>query len=239
MDTGIDFLTRTGHMSDDRRQEFILLSDVLGLSMLTVGLNHRVPSGATESTVIGPFFVEGAPEYANGDDIANGAPGRPCLIQGTIRSAEGEPIPDALIEVWQADDDGLYDVQRDDLGGPQGRGRLRSDPDGRYRFWTIKPEAYGIPEDGPVGELLAVGGRGTMRPAHVHFMISAPGHRTVTTHVFVEGDENLDEDAVFGVRSSLIRRFERHEPGAAPDGRVLDVPFFTMGYDFVLAPEDA
>ena len=237
--TGIDFLTRTGHMSDDRRQEFILLSDVLGLSMLTVGLNHRVPSGATESTVIGPFFVEGAPEYANGDDIANGAPGRPCLIQGTILSAEGEPIPDALIEVWQADDDGLYDVQRDDLGGPQGRGRLRSDPDGRYRFWTIKPEAYGIPADGPVGELLAVGGRGTMRPAHVHFMISAPGHRTVTTHVFVEGDDNLDEDAVFGVRSSLIRRFERHEPGAAPDGRVLDVPFFTMDYDFVLAPEDA
>jgi hydroxyquinol 1,2-dioxygenase len=235
---GIDFLTRTGQISDDRRQEFILLSDVLGLSMLTVGINHRVPSGATESTVFGPFFVQGAPEYANGDDIANGASGQPCLIQGTIRSVAGEPVPDALIEVWQADDDGLYDVQRADLDSPQARGRLRSDAEGRYRFWSVKPEAYGIPVDGPVGELLAAGGRGTMRPAHVHFMISAPGYRTVTTHVFVEGDEHLDADAVFGVRDSLIQPFERHEPGTAPDGRELDVPFFTMDYDFVLAPED-
>ena len=235
---GIDFLTRAGQISGDERQELILLSDVLGLSMLTIGINHRVPSGATESTVFGPFHVQGAPELANGDDIAGGASGEPCLIRGTIRSAAGETIPDALIDVWQADGDGLYDVQHTDLDRPRGRGRLRADADGRYRFWSVRPVAYPIPADGPVGELLAATGRGPMRPAHVHFMISAPGYRTVTTHVFAAGDEHLDADAVFGVRSSLIQRFERHEPGAAPDGRMVDVPFFTMDYDFVLAPGD-
>jgi hydroxyquinol 1,2-dioxygenase len=236
--TGIDFLTRTGHMSSDRRQEFILLSDVLGLSMLTIGINHRVPSGATESTVFGPFFVQGSPAFANGDDISGGASGRPCYLEGTIRSVAGEPIAGARIEVWQADEEGFYDVQYDDLDAPRGRGHLLSDEDGRYWFWSVKPEAYGIPADGPVGELLAAGGRGSMRPAHVHFMISAPGFRTVTTHVFADDDENLDADAVFGVKSSLIQRFERHEPGTAPDGRELEVPFFTMRYDFVLAPAE-
>ena len=233
---GIDFLTRTGHITDDRRQEFILLSDVLGLSMLVVGINNRRPPEATESTVFGPFFVEGSPEYANGDDIANGAPGAPCLMQGQVRGLDGQPIAGARMEIWQADEDGLYDVQYDDLGQPRGRGHLFTDDDGRYWFWSVRPECYGIPVDGPVGEMLRAAGRGWMRPAHVHFMITADGYRKLTTHVFDEADEHLDADAVFGVKSSLITTFERHEPGTAPDGRELEQPYYTMSYDFVLAP---
>ena len=234
--TGIDFLTRTGHLCTDKRQEFILLSDVLGLSMLTIGINHPVPGEATENTVFGPFFVQGSPRYENGDDIANGAPGKPCLMQGQVRGVDGEPVAGARLEIWQADDEGLYDVQYDDLGEPRGRGHLFSDHEGRYRFWSVRPECYGIPVDGPVGELLQAAGRPHMRPAHVHFMISAPGYATLTTHVFDEADAHLDSDAVFGVKSSLITGFERHEPGAAPDGRELAEPWYTMTYDFVLAP---
>jgi hydroxyquinol 1,2-dioxygenase len=233
---GIDFLTRTGHISDDKRQEFILLSDVLGLSMLVVGLNHRRPPQATESTVFGPFFVEGSPAFENGDDIAGGAPGEPCFMQGRVVTVEGEPIAGARIEIWQADEDGFYDVQYSDLDAARGRGHLTSAADGRFWFWSVKPEAYPIPADGPVGELLAAGGRGPMRPAHVHFKITAEGFQTLITHVFVEGDEHLDSDAVFGVRSHLIGPFEHHEPGPAPDGSVMPVPFWTMSYDMVLAP---
>jgi hydroxyquinol 1,2-dioxygenase len=233
---GIEFLTRTGHTTDDKRQEFILLSDVLGLSMLVVGLNHRRPPGATESTVFGPFFVEGSPAFANGDDIAQGAPGEPCLMQGRVVGVDGEPVGGAQIEVWQADEDGFYDVQYADLDFARGRGHLTSAQDGRYWFWSVKPEAYPIPADGPVGDLLEAGGRGPMRPAHVHFKVDAEGFQTLITHVFVAGDEFLDSDAVFGVRETLIAPFERHEPGIAPDGREIDVPFWTMTYDMVLAP---
>jgi hydroxyquinol 1,2-dioxygenase len=232
---GIDFLTRTGHITDDKRQEFILLSDVLGLSMLVVGLNHQRPPEATESTVFGPFFVEGAPRFANGDDIAVGAPGEPCFMQGRVLSVDGAPIAGARIDVWQADEDGFYDVQYADLDEARGRGYLETGEDGRFWFWSVKPEAYPIPADGPVGELLEAGGRGPMRPAHVHFKVTADGFQTLTTHVFVEGDEYLDSDAVFGVRSHLIGPFEHHEPGQAPDGRELDVPFWTMSYDLILA----
>jgi hydroxyquinol 1,2-dioxygenase len=233
---GIDFLTRTGHTTDDKRQEFILLSDVLGLSMLVVGLNHRQPPEATESTVFGPFFVEGSPAFANGDDIAQGAPGEPCLMQGRVIGVDGEPVAGAHIAVWQADEDGFYDVQYADLDSARGRGHLTSAQDGRYWFWSVKPEAYPIPADGPVGDLLEAGGRGPMRPAHVHFKVDAEGFQTLITHVFVAGDEFLDSDAVFGVRETLIAPFERHEPGIAPDGREIDVPFWTMTYDMVLAP---
>jgi hydroxyquinol 1,2-dioxygenase len=233
---GIDFLTRTGQMCTDKRQEFILLSDVLGLSMLTIGINHPVPGEATENTVFGPFFVTGSPEYANGDDIANGAPGKPCLMEGQVRGVDGEPVAGARMEIWQADDEGLYDVQYDDLEEPRGRGHLFTDADGRYRFWSVRPECYGIPVDGPIGELLVAAGRPHMRPAHVHFQVSAPGYATLTTHVFDEEDAHLDSDAVFGVKSSLITHFERHEPGTAPDGRQLDEPYYSMSYDFVLAP---
>jgi hydroxyquinol 1,2-dioxygenase len=232
---GIDFLTRTGHITDERRQEFVLLSDVLGLSMLVVALNNRRPAEATESTVLGPFFVAGAPEFANGADIAAGAPGEPCYVEGRVLAVGGAPVGGARIDVWQADEDGFYDVQYGDLDGARGRGRLTTDDEGRFWFWTVRPESYPIPHDGPVGELLQASARHPMRPAHVHFRVEAPGFQTLTTHVFAEGDAYLDSDAVFGVRSSLIGTFERHEPGAAPDGRELDVPFFTLAYDLVLA----
>jgi hydroxyquinol 1,2-dioxygenase len=234
--TGIDFLTRTGHITDDKRQEFVLLSDVLGLSMLVVGLNNRRPSQATESTVFGPFFVENSPAFENGDDIAHGFSGEPCHMAGRVVNVAGEPVAGARVEVWQADDDGFYDVQYDDLDEARGRGHLFTGEDGRFSFWSVKPEAYPIPADGPVGELLAAGGRGPMRPAHVHFMVTAAGYQRLITHVFVEGDQYLDSDAVFGVRSNLIGPFEHHEAGEAPDGKRMDEPYWTMSYDLVLAP---
>ncbi len=233
---GIEALTRAGHMTTDSRQELILLSDVLGVSMAVVGLNHPARDGVTPSTVLGPFFVDGAPEVENGADIAAGAPGTPCLMRGSIRSASGEPIAGAAIDVWQADEAGLYDVQYDDLAAPRGRARLRSDEDGRYRFWSVLPVAYPIPTDGPAGDLLRAGGRGPMRPAHVHFRVEADGYETLITHVFAAGDLHLDADAVFGVRSALIAEFGVHGPGVAPDGRTLERPFALVQYDLVLAP---
>ena len=234
---GIDFLTRTGHITDEKRQEFILLSDVLGVSMLVIDLNNKQVSQATASTVFGPFFFEGSPRYANGDDVANGASGEPCYMQGRVLSTTGEPLPDALIEIWQADDHGFYDVQYKESSQVRGRGHLYSDREGYYSFWSVRPEAYPIPDDGPVGQLLDAANRSPMRPAHVHFMIKVPGYKTLITHVFKEGDRYLDSDAVFGVKRSLISNFERHEPGTAPDGKKMDAPFYTMRYDFLLAPD--
>ncbi len=250
----IDFLTRTGQISDGKRQEFILLSDTLGVSMLVVGINHRKATGAaepaevvergkgreagpvTEATVFGPFFVEDAPLFENGDDLANGAPGEPCFVEGRVVSTNGDPIAGAHLEVWQADEEGLYDVQRAGLSEAQGRGHLYADGEGRFYFRTVRPEPYPIPYDGPVGDMLKAAGRSPMRPAHIHFMVSAPEYETVTTHVFAAGDEHLDSDAVFGVKESLISSFERHEPGTAPDGTRMDNPYYTVSYDFVLAP---
>ena len=231
---GIEFLTRTGHMTDDRRQEFILLSDVLGLSMLTVGINAPASAGATESTVLGPFFVPGAPEVPLGGDITGGAKGRPCHVAGTVRGTDGISVPNARIEVWEADADGFYDVQ---YAGSRtaGRGWLRSGADGEYRFWSVHPAPYPIPADGPVGDLLAAAGRGPMRPAHLHFKVEAPGYRTLTTHIFVAGGPYLDRDAVFGVKDSLIVGFTEQPPGPGPDGRHLDDPWTTVTFDIVLA----
>ena len=232
--TGIDFLTRTGHKSTGTRQEFVLLSDVLGLSMLTVGLGNKKPAGATESTVFGPFFVEGSPEIKLGEDLSNGAPGQPCLVTGRVLDLQGNPIPGALVETWQADEDGFYDVKKD-LDSPQNRGHLATDAEGNYSFWAVRPVAYPIPDDGPVGELLRAGGRGPMRPAHIHFMVTAPGFSRLITHVFAAGDEHLQDDAVFGVKDSLIAAFAEHPAGTAPDGRQLDQPYSTVQYDLVLA----
>jgi hydroxyquinol 1,2-dioxygenase len=222
---GIEFLTRVGHMTDARRQEFILLSDTLGLSMLTVAMNNDKPAGCTEATVFGPFHVEGAPHYELGDDIANGAIGEPCEVSGVLRGIAGEPVPGATIEVWQADAQGKYDVQRKSLHQHQARGVLESGPNGEYRFRTILAEAYPIPDDGPVGEMLQATGRHPWRPAHLHFMIKAPGYETLVTHVFREGDKYLDSDAVFGVRESLVARWTRQPQGV-----------WQVEYDFVLNP---
>ena len=225
---GIDFLTRVGQKCDAQRQEFILLSDVLGLSMLTVAQNNQKPAGCTEATVFGPFHVEGAPELEQGADVANGAPGQPCEVRGRVLGLRGEPVAGAVIDVWQADAEGLYDVQREGLEAPQGRAVLRSGTDGGFFFHSVVAEAYPIPTDGPVGELLTATRRHPWRPAHLHFRIQAPGYQPLVTHVFRRGDAYLDSDAVFGVRSSLVADWVEQ-----PDGRV------TLDFDFVLAPSAA
>jgi hydroxyquinol 1,2-dioxygenase len=233
---GIHGLTRAGQMSTGGRQEVVLLSDVLGVSMAVVGVNHPAGGGATESTVLGPFFVDGAPEVENGADLGAGAPGRPCLMRGRVLGTDGAALAGAAIDMWQADEAGMYDVQYTELDAPRGRGRLRSDGDGRFWFWSVLPVAYPIPTDGPAGDLLRAGGREAMRPAHVHFRVRADGYETLTTHVFVAGDPHLQRDAVFGVKRSLIARFAAHEPGRAPDGREMDRRYHSMEYDLVLAP---
>lgn len=230
----IEFLTRTGKICDGNRQEFILLSDTLGVSMLVDAINHASP-GTTESTVLGPFYVQNPPEYPLGADIRGTLKGDPLYAHGRITSADGRPLANAIVDVWHSDEDGYYDVQHlEATGGLAGRARFRTDEDGKYRFWTIKPAAYPIPYDGPVGDMLKAQARHPWRPAHVHFMIEAPGYEKLTTHVFVSGDQYLDSDAVFGVKDSLIADFIRHDGGTAPDGQTQDGPFFTLEYDFAL-----
>ncbi|WP_431825097.1 intradiol ring-cleavage dioxygenase [Burkholderia sp. F1] len=237
-EAAIRFLTAVGHITDDKRQEFILLSDVLGLSTLVTAQNHAKPDGCTEATVFGPFYVEGSPEYGQFDDIANGACGEPCFVNGHVRSLDGTPVAHALLEVWQADQDGHYDVQMpagdDGSIAHRARGRLRADANGRFAFRSILAEPYPIPHDGPVGALLESLGRHPWRPAHLHFMIQAPGYETLITHVFRAGDRYLDSDAVFGVRSTLVADWVRHAPGSAPDGSRVDTPYYTLDFDFVL-----
>ncbi len=223
---GIQYLTDTGHMCSDTRQEFILLSDTLGLSMLTVAMNNDKPAGCTEPTVFGPFFLEQAPEYQLGDDVANGAKGEPCLVSGTVKGLGGEPIPNALINVWQADADGNYDVQYEHLAHPQARGILHADAQGRFHFKTILAEAYPIPSDGPVGAMLKATNNHPWRPAHLHFMIEAPGYERLITHVFRDHDQYLDSDVVFGVRSTLIADWVKQADGT-----------YSLTYDFVLNPD--
>nr|WP_296064332.1 intradiol ring-cleavage dioxygenase [uncultured Actinoplanes sp.] len=236
----IKFLTETGHITDDRRQEFILLSDVLGISMQTVTVNNEAYGDATEATVFGPFFVQDSPEIPLGGDLAAGAKGQPCWVEGTVTDTTGKPVAGARIEVWEADEDGLYDVQYGD-DRVAGRGHLFSDANGEYRFWATMPTPYPIPHDGPVGRLLDVAGRSPMRASHLHFMVEAPGQRTLTTHIFVRGDDMLEQDSVFGVRDSLVMDFQ-HEPPhtATPDGRDLGGrPWSRVRFDIVLAPASA
>ncbi|HEX3141014.1 MAG TPA: intradiol ring-cleavage dioxygenase [Rhizobacter sp.] len=234
---GIEFLTATGQKCDDKRQEFILLSDTLGLSMLTVALNHSKSAQATEATVFGPFHVANAPQAEQGEDISGGAVGEPLYVRATVRGRDGEAVANARVDVWEADAEGLYDVQRAGLEHPQNRATLRTDTEGGLRFRAVMPVAYPIPTDGPVGEMLRATKRHPWRPAHVHFMIEAPGYETLITHVFRDGEAYLDSDAVFGVRSSLIGDFKSHPAGGkTPDGSVQAQPFHTLDFDFVLEP---
>ncbi len=232
----IGFLTDVGKMCNETRQEFILLSDTLGASMLVDAINHRLPAGATETTVLGPFYVENAPAEPLGTDISRGAPGTPMLVQGTVKGPDGEPIAGAVVDTWHSDEEGYYDVQHyDEGGGVSMRARFLTDEAGGFRFWSIVPSFYPIPDDGPVGRMLAAQGRHPYRPAHVHFMIGADGCETLVTHVFVAGDRYIDSDVVFGVKESLIRELDRRPAGTAPDGRRVDRDYAVLAYDFVLS----
>jgi hydroxyquinol 1,2-dioxygenase len=240
-DAAIAFLTEAGHITNDQRQEFILLSDVLGASMLTIAMNNEACGDATEATVFGPFFVDGSPQIPHGGSIANGASGEPCWVEGRVTDIDGRPVGGARIEVWQADDEGFYDVQYGD-GRTAARAHLFSDVAGRYSFWAITPTPYPIPHDGPVGKMLKAVGRSPMRAAHLHFMVTAPGLRRLVTHIFVAGDELLGSDAVFGVKESLVKEFVRHDVEAEPppDGRPVDAQTWSsVRFDVVLAPDNA
>lgn len=232
--TAIQFLTATGKKCDDKRQEFILLSDTLGVSMLVDAINHRKPGGATETTVLGPFYVSDAKEMPMWADIAGDAPGGPAYVSGRVLDVDGKPIAGAVLDVWQTDGEGYYDVQRAGGNEQYARGKCTTVADGRYGFKTIKPVSYPVPTDGPVGKMLLGMGRHPYRPAHVHVIATAPGYDRVATHLFVEGDEYLDSDAVFGVKRSLVVNFKPRPAGLAPDGKKSVVPFCTAEFDFRL-----
>ncbi|MCX4562789.1 intradiol ring-cleavage dioxygenase [Streptomyces phaeochromogenes] len=233
----IGFLTATGQTCTDTRQEFILLSDVLGLSMLVETLNADRGPGATESTVLGPFHMTESPVRELGADIDLVGSGEPCVVSGRVLSQDGTPLPGAVLDVWQADTDGFYDVQQPDLQPPgNGRGLFTVDAAGRFWFRTCVPSPYPIPTDGPVGDLLRATGRHPYRPAHIHFIATAEGHAPVTTHIFVAGSDYLDSDAVFAVKSSLVEDFaETDDPSLAREFGIPN-PFRHARFDLVLTP---
>jgi catechol 1,2-dioxygenase len=237
----IEILTRTGQMCSDKRQEFILFSDTLGVSMVVDLINHRKPDGATESTVFGPFHRLGAPELPAGGNIAPlDKGGAPALVSGRVVALDGTPIPGALLDVWQAGSNGLYDSQDPALSTLHMRGKFRSDAAGRYLLRTVRPVHYPIPSDGPVGEMIRAAGGHTWRPAHIHFVVSAPGYEPVTTHLFDSEDPYLGSDVVFGVKPSLVCRFERCETtDEAAREAGLEAPFWRARYDFALKPASA
>jgi hydroxyquinol 1,2-dioxygenase len=233
----VRFLTATGQRSDDQRQEYILLSDVLGVTMLVDAINHRKASEATESTVLGPFHMVASPPRELGDTIDLVGTGQPCVVTGRVVSLDGAPLPGAQVDVWQADDHGFYDVQQPGAQPPgNGRGLFTCDDEGRFWFRTVTPSAYPIPTDGPVGGLLTATGRHPYRPAHIHFIVAADGHQPVTTHVFVAGSEYLDSDAVFAVKQSLIRDFDEVDDPDQAAAYGVRAPFRHVRFEVVLQP---
>jgi hydroxyquinol 1,2-dioxygenase len=238
--SAVEMLKATGQASTPQRNEFILLSDTLGVSMLVVQLaqrrkaqSMRGATEATEATVEGPFYWQDAPDVPTGADLATEMPGERTLYQGRVTDIEGRPLAGAVLDVWSSDGEGRYDVQ---MAEPRmlGRGRVRTDADGRYRFWSVKPSAYPVPDDGTAGEMLRRLGRPNWRPAHLHLMVKADGHVPLTTHLFARDSDYLDRDAVFAVRDSLVVDFVRQQAGTAPDGRKLDAPYSIVSYDFRL-----
>ncbi|WP_295312233.1 intradiol ring-cleavage dioxygenase [Roseobacter sp.] len=233
----IRFLTEVGHMCNDWRQEYILLSDSLGVSMLVDAINNRKPSGASESTVLGPFHVPDAPELPMGSDICLDQKGEPMLVKGRILGTEGQPVSGAKIDVWQANDEGFYDVQQKGLQPDFNlRGVFRTGADGTYHFRGVKPKFYPIPDDGPVGRMLKKLGRHPYRPAHLHYILEADGFETLITHIFDPDDPYIRSDAVFGVKESLLATFEKVEDAARIKAAGFDCPYFEVVHDFVLAP---
>lgn len=236
--TAIDWLTRTGQLCDDKRQEFILLSDVLGVSMLVDAINNRLPGGATPTTVEGPFHIPESPELELGANMAEGAPGTPCFVVGTVRDTDGSPIAGAELDTWQTDGEGLYEAQRG-VSEPWMRGIYRTGPDGSFVVRTVAPIGYTIPMDGTVGELMSCTEISHMRPAHIHFALSASGHHPVVTHLFQRGDPYLDTDVVYGVKEPLIVDFKKQPPSKAPNGEEVGEPWYLVEYHFVLKREQA
>jgi protocatechuate 3,4-dioxygenase beta subunit len=233
---GIKFLTETGQMCNDWRQEFILLSDTLGVSMLVETVNNRKPSGATEATVLGPFYVEGAPHLEHGANISLDGKGEPMVVRGRVTDIEGRPIAGALLDVWQANEDGFYDVQQKGVQPHMNlRGVFATNADGRYWFRSAKPNYYPVPDDGPVGKVLKALKRHPYRPAHVHFIVSAKGFAPITTHIFTPDSPYLDSDAVFGVKESLIGDFVRNENASDASRYGFNQPFWEVERDFVLS----
>ena len=231
----IQWLTATGQISDEKREEFILASDVLGLSMLIVQMNHRFAPEATPATVLGPFHIDGSPELGFGGDMSDDVPGTPLYLTGTVRSLDGSPVPGAVLDVWQADADGAYEAQLD-VDEARLRAKYRAEADGSYCVRTITPKGYSIPMDGPVGDLIGQTEISHFRPAHVHFLLTADGFEPLITHLFEEGAEYLDSDVVFGTKQELVVRFEPREPGPTPDGGTSEVPWVEARFDFVLQP---
>lgn len=233
-ETAIRFLTATGHMCDDKRQEFILLSDTLGFSMLVDAINHRGGDGATETTVLGPFYVPPLGVRPADSDISGGASGTRLHVSAQVTSTDGKPLAGAWVDVWQSDDDGYYDVQKP--GQEENlRARFMTDAEGRFSFWSIVPVPYPIPTDGPVGKMLGLVGRHPWRPAHIHFMIGKQGYDTLVTHLFLEGDEYLDSDAVFGVKDQLVVHLSDADAGATGAGEPVG-PHKRLVHAFRLRP---
>ena len=232
----IQWLTRAGQISDEKREELILASDVLGLSMLVVQMKHRFDPAATPATVLGPFHIEGSPELAYGADMSDGLPGVPLFVSGAVRSLTGTPIGGAVLDVWQADEDGAYEAQLP-VEEARLRGKYTTREDGTYCIRTIAPLGYTIPMDGPVGDLIGRTEISHFRPAHIHFLINVPGYEPLITHLFREGSQYLDSDVVFGTKQELVVRFEEREPGPTPDGGTSEVSWVEARYDFVLQPQ--
>lgn len=234
----IDFLTRTGQKCSATRQEFILLSDVLGVSMLVDAVNHRAREGATETTVLGPFYVGEHKPMPHGANISPALGGESMFVQSRVTDLSGKPLANVPVDVWHADDDGFYDSQKADYEqqGPSSRARFTTDADGRFFFRTILPCSYPIPTDGPVGEMILQTRRHPMRPAHIHFLVAADGYEPLITHVFIEGDKYLDSDVVFGVKDDLISRVEKRDDPTTPDGEPVQAPWHLMTYEFRMRP---
>jgi len=234
----IDYLTRTGQKCTDIRQEFILLSDVLGVSMMVDAVNHRDREGATETTVLGPFYVGEHKVTAHGSDISADLQGERMFVQSRVTDRAGKPLANVPVDVWHADDDGFYDSQKDSFAtqGPSSRARFMTDKDGRFFFRTIVPCSYPIPVDGPVGEMIHYTRRPALRPAHIHFLVAAPGYQPLVTHVFIGGDPNIDKDVVFGVKDELIANIEKRTDPTMPDGKPAAGPWSLMTYEFRMKP---
>ena len=234
---GIDFLVAAGHITDDKRNEFILLSDTLGVSALVDLLSHaRQPAGATDSSLLGPFYREGVPEMSNGSSIANGTPGETVVVRGLVTGAGGRPVADAGLDVWQAAPNGLYDLQDESQPELNMRGRFRTDSSGRFEFRSLKPLSYPVPHDGPVGELLLAQGRHPYRPAHIHFIVTAPGYETLTTALYIAGDPYIDSDAVFGAKDSLTVHYKKSEARQGAGARATAEPdYIEFNFNLVAA----